>query len=232
MIGGAASRSDGRGVAARTRIVLRPIGSPLPLGLLALATSSLLLSCLQIGAFPVSEGATVALLMLGFAVPLQLIAMVLCFLARDTVGGSAVGIFAGAWLGSGLVLLSLAPGATSSVFGVFLLSIGVALLILVIGALGGKAGPAVVMMVGSARFLLAGLYELTGSIGVKHAAAIVGFVPVATAAYSALATAIEDIYGHTMLPIGRRGRAAAAIEGDFGDQLAGLEHEAGVRQQL
>jgi hypothetical protein len=67
---------------------------------------------------------------------------------------------------------------------------------------------------------------------VQHAAAIVGFVLVGTAAYTALATALEDVYGAAKLPIGRRGRAAAAIEGGMADQLAGLEHEAGVRQQL
>jgi hypothetical protein len=32
----------------------------------------------------------------------------LCFLARNTLGGSGLGIFAGAWLASGVVLLSSA----------------------------------------------------------------------------------------------------------------------------
>jgi len=40
------------------------------------------------------------------------------------------------------------------------------------------------------------------------------------------------VNGASVLPIGRRGRAASAIQGGFADQLAGLEHEAGVRQQL
>ncbi len=168
--------SDGQAVAARTRIVLRPLGSPLPLGLLAVAPAGLLLSCLQIGAFAQAEGKTVALIVFAFAVPLELIAAVLCFLARDTLGGSGLGIFAGAWLASGTVLLSTSPGATSPAFGVFLLAISAAMIILVASAAGGKAGTAVVMVAGSARFLLAGLFELTGSIGVEHAAAIVGFV--------------------------------------------------------
>ncbi len=55
---------------------------------------------------------------------------------------------------------------------------------------------------------------------------------VGTAIYTSLATALEDIHGESKLPIGRRGRAASAIRGDMSDQLAGLEHEAGVRQQL
>lgn len=223
---------DGQMVAARTRIVLRPLGSPLPLGLLALVPAGLLLSCLQIGAFSATEGRTVAVIILAFCAPLDLITAVLCFLARDTLGGSALGVFGGAWLASGAVLLSSSPGATSPVFGVFLLAISGAMVVLIASAADGKAGPAVVMVAGSTRFLIAGLYELTGTVGVKHAAAIVGFVLVGTAFYISLATALEDIHGASKLPIGRRGRAAAAIEGSMADQLEGLEHEAGVRQQL
>jgi hypothetical protein len=106
------------------------------------------------------------------------------------------------------------------------------MIVLIASAAGGKAGPAVVMVAGCARFLLAGLYELTSSIGVEHAAAIVGFVLVGTAVYTSLATSLEDVHGAAKLPIGRRGRAAAAIQGGMADQLAGLEHEADVRQQL
>jgi uncharacterized protein len=83
----------------------------LPLGLLALAPAGLLLSCLQVGAFSLAEGKTVALIVLAFAAPLEPIAAVLRFLARDTLGGSALGIFAGAWLASGTVQLSSTPGA-------------------------------------------------------------------------------------------------------------------------
>lgn len=229
------ARSDGgnpRSVAASTRIVLRPIGSPLPLGLLALGTGGLLLSCIQIGAFAAPESKTVALILLGFVVPLQLAVTILCFLGRDTVAGAGIGVFAGAWLATSLVLLSSSPGSTSPAFGVFLLSVAAALLVIISAAAGGKAGPAIVMLVGSARFLLAGLYELTATRGVEHAGAVVGFVLVGTAAYFALASEIEDIHGEPKLPTGRRSRARLAMTGSFPDQLQGLEREAGVRQQL
>ncbi len=219
-------------VLQRTRIVLRPIGSPLPLGLLALAPAGLLLSYQQVGAFTLAEGRLVALIVLGFAVPLELLAATLCFLARDALGGTGLGVFAGAWLASALLLRSAPPGSTSAAFGVFLLAVAAALLVLVAGAAGGKAGPAVVMVAGCARFVLAGLYELTASAGVEHAAAIVGFVLVASAVYTSLATIIEDLHGHSVLPIGRRRRAALAMSGSFPEQLEGLEREAGVRQQL
>src|SRR3954463_7858934 len=69
-------------IASLSRIVLRPIGSPLPLGVLALVPAGVLMGVMQLGGIPVSETKTVAFLLLGFVVPLQLIASVLSFLAR------------------------------------------------------------------------------------------------------------------------------------------------------
>lgn len=212
--------------------MLRPLGSPLPMGLLSLAVASLLLGCLQIGAVDRAEGHKVALIVLGFTVPLQLTATVLCFLSRDTVAGCALGLFAGAWLASSLVLLTSPPGATSSAFGVFLVALAGALLVVMGGAAGGKAGVAAVLVAGAGRFLLAGLYDLTADTGLEHAAGIIGLVLVAVAVYSALATEVEDVHGRSVLPIGRRRRAALAMRGGFLEQLEGLEREAGVRQQL
>ena len=50
--------------------------------------------------------------------------------------------------------------------------------------------------------------------------------------YAALAFLLEDTLGHTVLPLGRRGGARAAIEGGLADQLDALEDEAGVRRSL
>jgi hypothetical protein len=57
--------------------------------------------------------------------------------------------------------------------------------------LGGKAAAGAVILVGAAHFVLSGLYELTGSGGVEHAAGIVGLVFVAVAGYVGLATLLE-----------------------------------------
>src|SRR4051794_32949617 len=150
---------------ANMRVNLRPIGSPLPLGILALIPAGVTLSVLQIGGLQGSEGATVALVLIAFVGPLQLITSGLSFLARDTVAGTAaLGLFAGAWLATGLTLMSLPPGATSPALGVFLISVAACFLLLVAGAAFGKAGPAIVIVVGAARFLLAGLYEIDGSV--------------------------------------------------------------------
>jgi succinate-acetate transporter protein len=224
--------SSGAAVRERTRIMLRPIGSPLPMGLLALMCAGVLLSLVQLGTIPQTELTTVALLLLGFVAPLMLIASIFSFLARDTVAGTALGLFAGAWLATGLNFLSASPGQTSKALGVFFLALAASFAVIIAGASFGKAGPAVVVVFGVARFLLAGLYELTESVGLEHAAAIVGFGLAAAALYSALATEIEDVKGEVKLPMGRRASAREALAGPFYSQIQGLDREAGVRNQL
>lgn len=221
------------GIAPYTRVTLRPIGSPLPMGLLALMCAVLLLSLGQVGALPAEEGRTVALILVGFVVPLMLVSSIFSFLARDTVAGTALGLFTGAFLVIALGTLSApSPQATSDALGVFLIALAAAMLVLVAGASFGKAGPAAVIVVGSARFLVNGLYEIKSTAGLEHAAGIVGFLLAGTALYSALATLIEDVQRRTTLPLGRRAKARDALDAPFASQLERIEHEAGVRQQL
>jgi succinate-acetate transporter protein len=219
-------------IASSTRIVLRPIGSPLPLGILPLVPAGVLLGVMQLGGIPVSETKTVAFILLGFVVPLQLIASVLSFLARDTIAGTALGLFAGTWLATALALMAGPPGSRNHALGLFLLCVGGSMVVLVAGASFGKLGPALVMVLGSARFVVAGLYEILGGTTLEHAGAIIGLVLAGVALYSALATEVEDVQGETKLPLGRRAMAAEALQGPFDRQLERIEHEAGVRQQL
>ncbi|MGX6447876.1 hypothetical protein ACVU7I_07400 [Patulibacter sp. S7RM1-6] len=215
------------------RVTLRPIGSPLPLGALTLVPAGLLLSGLQLGWFAQSDAKAVAFLVLGFAVPAQLVVSILAFLGRDALVGAAFGIFAGVWLAFGLTQITGSVGQTSDPLGVFFLSCGLLFVLLMGGGLaGGKAGAGAVVVAGSARFLLSGLYELTGSAGLEKAAGIVGLAFAGVAAYVGLATLLEDSARRPILPLGRRGVARAALRGGLSDQLDELEHEAGVREQL
>ncbi len=59
---------------AAARVVLRPIGNPLPLGFLALAGGTVVVSGLQLAWVEPSEGDVIALIVLAFAFPLQLLA--------------------------------------------------------------------------------------------------------------------------------------------------------------
>src|SRR4051794_40129715 len=93
-----------------TRVTLRPLGSTLPLGALTLVPAGTLLAGLQLGWFPANEAPIVAYVLLGFAVPLQLVASVLAFLARDSLVGTGFAVFTGIWLAFGLTTVSGSVG--------------------------------------------------------------------------------------------------------------------------
>jgi succinate-acetate transporter protein len=218
--------------AADTRIVLRPIGNPLPLGFLALAAATLLVSGLQLGWLKPSDGRAVALILIAFVFPLQLLSSILGFFARDVVAGTGMGVLAGSWLSIALVALTSAPGSTSDALGLFLLIAALAMLVSASAAATGKLVPAAVLATTATRFAVTGAYQLTASASWKQAAGIVGLVLCALALYAALAMALEDVRGETVLPLGRHDAGRAALAGGLADQLDALEHEAGVRQQL
>jgi succinate-acetate transporter protein len=216
-----------------TRVMLRPIGSPLPLGAFTLVPAGLLLAGLQLEWFTPHDAKAIPLLLLGFAVPLQLSASLLAFMARDSLVGTGFGLFTGVWLAFGLAGLSAGLTSTNPVLGVFFLAVGGLFALLMSGGFaGGKAAAGAIILAGSARFILSGLYELSSNSGVEHAAGIVGLVFVGVAGYVGLATLLEDSAKRRLLPMGRRNRARAAIDEDLEAQLHQLEHEAGVREQL
>jgi hypothetical protein len=57
-----------------TRIVLRPLASSLPLVLLAFGTGTILLTALELNWVPAAQGRQLLVLVLGFVVPLELLA--------------------------------------------------------------------------------------------------------------------------------------------------------------
>jgi len=54
----------------------------------------------------------------------------------------------------------------------------------------------------------------------------------ATALYAGVAFELEDSRGATVLPTLRRTPGRAALAGSLADEIAGLQHEAGVRRTL
>ena len=82
------------------------------------------------------------------------------------------------------------------------------------------------------RYDAGGLYEMTAASGFETTSGIIGCVIAAIALYGGLALGLEDLQGKTVLPIGRRGAARRAFEGDLGEQVGPVESEAGVRKQL
>ena len=189
------------------RVVLRPIASPAALGFLGLAGATLTVAALQLDWVDKAEGSKVALILLGFTVPLQFVASIFGFLARDGVIATGMGVLAGTWLAIALVFHSLQPGETSDALGVFLLAAGTAMLVPAFRALYSKLVPALVLGTAGIRFFVGGIHELTGDSGWAKAAGIVGLFLFAFAVYAALAAELEDVRKVSVLPLGRRGRA-------------------------
>jgi succinate-acetate transporter protein len=214
------------------RIFLRPLANPLPLGFIALSAATLLISGLQLGWFGIDQGDSVALILIGFVFPMQLLVSVLGYLARDVVAGTGMGILAGTWLSVGLITLTSPAGSTSDALGLFLLVAAAGMLIPALAATGGKLVPAAVLSLTAIRFLTTGIAELSGARGWGDAAGVIGLALCALALYAALALTLEDARHDTVLPVGRRQLGRVAIEDGFGEQLERIEREAGVREQL
>lgn len=215
----------------RARVFLRPLGNPQPLGFVALAMSASVLSSLQLGWIPVAEQHQAALVLMAFACPLQAIATVLLFLARDAPMGAGIGVLSFSWLTYGLLLLTSPPGSRSAVAAIFLFTAGAALLPAVASAAVAKLVPAAVLLVAAAKLVLTGVFEKVGGAGWEHAAGWEGVVLAAMALYGALASDLESEMSRTVLPVGRWGRGRRAVVQSVADQAATLQVEPGVRTQ-
>ncbi|HEX8752595.1 MAG TPA: hypothetical protein VF731_04185 [Solirubrobacterales bacterium] len=219
----------GAPVNAEVRIGLRPIGNPMPLGFLALAAGTLTLSGLQLGWIPAGEGDAVALALVAFVFPLQLLASIFAFLGRDGAAAEGLGLLAGGWLTIGLVTLASPPGSTSNALGVFLLALAFVLLAPVLSAWPSKAVAAAVIGGAALRFLATAVYELSASGSWENVAGIVGVALFVLAAYAGLAMTLADAnHGEGPLPLGRAEGGAPVGS----DPTRKVEQEPGVRPQL
>lgn len=222
---------DGGGAAA-PRIVLRPLATALPLGFMALALATTMFSAVQLGWIPAAEGRVAGYTALLATAPLQLLASVFGFLSRDPVAATGMGLLTGTWAVAGFTTLTTPPGATSEGLGVFLLVAGVAMLVPAAAAFGSKVVPAAVMGLAGTRFVVTGIYEVSGSAAWKAAAGWVGLVLAALAVYAAFALELEGVRERTVLPLGRHGPGRAAVAGEGPLDTGELIKEGGVRPQL
>lgn len=226
------NKDSKRGVEDVTRIVLRPLASPLPLGFFAFGIGSVLQSALQFGLIPQSEVQNLALLFGAFVFPLELLAALLAYPSRESVAATILSIIAFSWLGTAIVTYTVAPDTTSPSLGILYLAIS--LILLLLGAVGvlGKPLLASVMFLAFFRYGLNGLYELLALGWMQTASGAIGCAIFAVSLYGGLALSLEDTMHRTVLPFGRRGEARQAFEGDLSEQVGSIEREAGVRKQL
>jgi succinate-acetate transporter protein len=184
-------------------VALRPIGTSLPLGFVALTVATSSFSAVQLGWVPPLQTTVVAFGVIVFAVPLQLIASVFGFVGRDGVVGTANGTLAGTWAALSLVSILRPLPSTHPGLGVLLIAAGAVLVISGVGA-GAKPMAGLVLLTAAARFVVTGVYELSASSGWKLTAGWLGIALAVIAFYGALAFELEGAYGRTLLPTGRR----------------------------
>ena len=223
---------DQRKVGEITRIVLRPLASPLPLAFFTFGVGSILQSAFQFGVVPQEESRNMALIFGAVIFPSMFLAAVFAFLARETLGATALGLISFSWLATSLVTYTSAPDPTSAALGV--LDLAIAAILLLLGTIGvlGKPVLSAVILLAFFRYGLNGFYELTASPLTQTVSGVIGCVIFGASLYGGLALGLEDVQHRTVLPFGRRGEAREAIEGGIDEQVGPVEQEAGVRKQL
>jgi succinate-acetate transporter protein len=217
--------------AQAARVILRPLASPLPLGFLALTVATVGFATVQLSWIPQAQGHTVALGVLALTVPLQFLAAVMGFLARDPVAATGMGILSGTWGAACLATLTSAPGAASDGLGVLLLA-SAACLLIPAAAARTKLVPALVITTSAARFAVTGIAEIDGGRQWMQAAGWTGLGLAVLSIYAALALELEGSQSRIVLPLGRTGASKRAVDGQLLDQMENLATEPGVRQQL
>ncbi|MFI8851131.1 GPR1/FUN34/YaaH family transporter [Streptomyces sp. 891-h] len=217
---------------AAARIFLRPVASSLPLGLFSFGMGTILLSADQLHWVPLRHTGQLFVLMLVFVVPLQLLAGVLAFLARDSDAAASMPTLGATWGGTAVLSLLQPPGARSLALAVFLLAAAAFVLMLGLVAFAGKQVLGVLLTLAAVRYALDGVYDLTGVGAVQTASGCLGVALAVIALYGGTAALLEEMTERSPLPLGRRGRARTAVAGTLSDQLVTVRNEAGVRRQL
>jgi uncharacterized protein len=216
----------------QVRVVVRPYGSAIPLGFFAFGIGMFLYAALDAPWVKQADGHSIGLVLAGFVAPLEAIATVFAFLARDTVAAATLGLFAGSWFVGGLTTMEAKPGVLDAGVGYWLVAFTVVVVLLGGAATLGKPFIAVLLLLSAVRTVCSAIYQLGGGAGWNHFGGWLALAIFVVAMYGGIAFLLEDALGRTVLPLGRRGGSREAIEGSLGDQLRGLEDEAGVRHTL
>lgn len=216
----------------QVRVAVRPYGSVVPLGFLAFGIGMFMYAALDAEWVKPTEAQTVGLMLVAFVAPLEGLAAIIAFLARDTLAGVALALFTGSWLMTGFATMQQQPGQLSAAQGYFLIAFTTAILLLACVAWLGQPLIAALLTVACARGITAAIYQLGGGKGWNHLSGWIALAIFCVAMYGGLAFLLEDAKGAAVLPLKRRGSSREAIEGDMTTQLAGLANEPGVRKHL
>ncbi len=214
------------------RIVVRPIGSALPLGFFAFAVGSVLIGALDLKWIPKEDIRTLVFMLLGYVAPLEILASILAYFARDTGTGTTMAVFGGSWVVIALQLLVYGNEPSSTTMGIFMATAAVVILAIASTTVSTKPLMSVFLLLAALRYVLSAYVQFGGERVADVAVGTIGLLVGALAVYGGLALLVEDVRQRTILPVFRRGSARQSLEGALGEQLERVRHEAGVRQQL
>lgn len=215
-----------------TRIVVRPVGSPLPLGFFAFGVGTVLLAAVELQWIRSSETIPLICVLLGYVAPLEILAGIFSLLSRDTGAGTAMCIFGAGWVALSLSYLMVGLDAKTVTLGIFLTVDSLAILALAVSSVTVKPMLSIILFLSAARFLLAAAVQFGAGEKATLASGCVGILTGVFAAYGGLAFLLEDVKQRDVLPVFRRKTAKAALEGGLDEQLSRIRNEAGVRHQL
>ena len=143
---------------------MRPIASSLPLGFFAFGGGTVLLTAMEAGWVPLTDGRQLMVMVLAFVVPLETLAGVFSFLARDSGAATGLTLLGAAWAATAITLASGPPGARSTPLAVFLLTLAPMMFVMFAASLAAKPLFGLLLLAGGCRFALTGIYEVTGRV--------------------------------------------------------------------
>jgi hypothetical protein len=214
------------------RVVVRPYASALPLGCFAFGVGNALVGALGLHWIPGADTREVAVMLLAFVAPLELVPCFFGFLSRDAGSATAMGIFAASWVVQGIRLLGPTADSDSPAVGIFLFMLAVFILILAFVSFAEKPLLGVLLVVALLRSVGAALVHFGIHGAVDVTTAILALILTVFSVYCGLGFLMEDIKQLPLPMMFRQGKAKAAMEGDLQYQLKRVSREAGVRQQL
>jgi succinate-acetate transporter protein len=185
---------------AAAQITLRPIGSPLTVGMSGLAIASLVQTGVDLHWVAATQTRDAGLILLAVPFVLQLLACIFSYLARDGATGAAVGVLSTSWLALGLIHIVSAPGSTSGALGLLLVATGGVLGLTALAISTQKPLPGLIFGAAATRFMVAGVYELSAAAAWQDAAGLLGLLVCGLAAYAVIAFELEGQRERPVLP--------------------------------
>ena len=134
------------------QIVLRPYASAIPLAAFAFGVGNVMYSSYLLRWIPASEASLLAVVLLAFVAPLELVPSIMAFITRDGGGATSYAIFGAVWLVEGVTLWMHAPEQNHTT-AIFLLCLALCLLLLTIVTFKGKPLLGAVLSVAALRTL-------------------------------------------------------------------------------